>query len=270
MEFDKNIIPHVSPFDVIVAIAILVIGWWSTIIIDHSLKKMSQKAKFDAGVISFVRSILKTVLRIIVILCTISHLGINITPLLTALGAAAVTASLALKDSLSNIASGVIIVVNRIFSVGDYLKLDNVEGYVCKIEIFFTTLRTDDNKEISVPNSKITSSNIINCSAKEKRRLDLIYTVDYNSNIDKVKNALISVIKSNSKFLTEPNPVVEIKEYKESGIDFLVKVWCETKDYNDLYFYMQNNVKTAFDENKIQIPFNRIDVNLVGGKVNGI
>lgn len=262
----ENIFSFEDTFKVVVAVIILVIGWWSTSIIDHSLKKMSQKAKFDAGVISFVRSILKVILRIIVVLCAIDRLGIPITPLLTALGAAAVTASLALKDSLSNVASGVIIVVNRMFSVGDYLKLDSVEGRVCKIEIFFTTLLTDDNKEILIPNSKITSSSIINYSSKDKRRIDLIYTVDYNSNIDKVKDTLMSVINSNSKFLTEPNPVVEIKEYNDSGIDIVIKVWCETKDYGDLCSYIQNNVKIAFDENKIQTPVDRVDVNLVGGK----
>lgn len=264
----EKILSSVRPY--IEAVIILAIGWWVIGLIEKSVKRILNKAKIDAGATSFMMSILKAVLRIIIILCAVSHLGVNITPLLTALGAAAVTISLALKDSLSNIASGMLIVINKMFCVGDHLKVDNIEGQVCKIEIFFTTLLTGDNKEILIPNSKLTSNVIINSTAKDKRRLDLVYTVDYNSDLNEIKNILKSVIDENSKILNDPQPAISIKGYGNNGTDILVKIWCATEDYDELYDYMQLNVKKAFDKSQILIPFNRLDVNLLGGKNNGI
>lgn len=252
------------------AAIILSIGWWVTSLIEKSTKRMLAKAKVDVGATSFMMSILKAVLRIIIILCAVSHLGINITPLLTALGAAAVTISLALKDSLSNIASGMLIVINKMFCVGDHLKVDDIEGRVCKIEIFFTTLLTGDNKEILIPNSKLTSNIIINSTAKNERRLDLIYTVDYHSDLNEIKNILKAVINENSKILSDPKPAISVKGYSNGRTDILVKIWCATEDYDELFDYMQLNVKKAFDENQILAPLNRMDVNLLGGKNNEI
>lgn len=247
---------------------ILVIGWWAVGIVTRSVKKIMIKAKVDAGIVSFIMSILKIVLRIIVLLSVADHIGIPTAPLITALGAAAVTAGLAIKDSLSNVASGVLIIVNRMFSVGDYLKVEGVEGTVKKIEIFFTTLATVDNKQILIPNSRITSNNVINYTACEKRRLDLSYRVDYGSDLEKAKTLLKNIINQNEKFLKDPSCIVEVGEYKENGIDVVVKVWCKTEEYAGLYSYMQREVKDEFDKNGIALSSNKIDINLSGGEKN--
>lgn len=247
---------------------ILVIGWWIVGVVTRSIKNIMLKAKVDAGIVSFIMSILKIVLRIIVLLSVADHIGIPTASLITALGAAAVTAGLAIKDSLSNVASGVLIIVNRMFSVGDYLKVENVEGTVKKIEIFFTTLATADNKQILIPNSRITSNNIINYTACEKRRLDLSYKVDYGSDLEKAKILLSNIISQNEKFLKDPACIVEVGEYRKNGIDVVVKVWCKTNEYSELYSYMQREVKNEFDKNGIVLSSNKIDISLSGGEKN--
>ena len=156
--------------NVIGAILILVIGWWLASLLSKYLKKAMTRAKVDAGIISFVYSITKNALRIVVLISTAAKLGVNVTSIIAALGAASVAVGLALKDSMSNVASGVLIIINKLFHVGDYLEVEDLQGTVSKIEMMNTTLTTIDNKTIVIPNSTLTSTSIINYTSQETRR----------------------------------------------------------------------------------------------------
>lgn len=247
------------------ALLILFIGWWLAKVLSKSIRKTMRRANVDEGIISFLYSIMIVAFRIIVVISAIAKLGINVTSLVAALGAAGVTIGLALKDSFSNIASGILIIINKPFKIGDYLETKDIQGTVLKIEMLFTTLKTYDNKIITVPNSKLTSDHMINYTSQKTRRLDLSYLIGYNDNIDKAKEVIRNIILSNDKALNSPEPVIAVSEHKDSGIEIVAKVWCNSGDYWPLYYEMQEKVKFEFDTNKISIPFNQVDVNIRQG-----
>ena len=248
---------------VIGAIFILVVGWWLARVLSKATRKAMTKAKLDAGIVSFTYSIVKTVLRSIVVIAGAAQMGVNVTSIVAAIGAVSVTIGLALKDSLANLASGALIIINKPFHVGDYLEVEKLEGTVTKIEMTFTTLTTYDNKTIIVPNSRLTSNNIVNYTAQNTRRLDLNYTVSYRDNIAKVKALLNDMVTQNEKIMQQPAPIIAVTEHKTNGINFAVKIWCASSDYWDLYCEMQEKVITAFDENGITIPYNHTDIHIV-------
>lgn len=248
--------------NVIGAILILVIGWWLASLLSKYLKKAMAKAKVDAGIISFVYSITKNALRIIVLISTAAKLGVNVTSIIAALGAASVAVGLALKDSMSNVASGVLIIINKLFHVGDYLEVDDLQGTVSKIEMMNTTLTTIDNKTIVIPNSILTSTSIINYTSQETRRLDLSYGVGYESNLMEVKNLLRKLVQNNPKIHMDPAPVIAVGELQSSCIQIIVKAWCDCDDYWPLYYEMQESVKLLFDAHHISIPYPQTDVHL--------
>lgn len=248
--------------NVIGAILILVIGWWLASLLSKYLKKAMTRAKVDAGIISFVYSITKNALRIVVLISTAAKLGVNVTSIIAALGAASVAVGLALKDSMSNVASGVLIIINKLFHVGDYLEVDDLQGTVSKIEMMNTTLTTIDNKTIVIPNSTLTSTSIINYTSQETRRLDLSYGVGYESNLMEVKNLLRELVENNPKIHTDPAPVIAVGELQSSCIQIIIKAWCDCDDYWPLYYEMQESVKLLFDAHHISIPYPQTDVHL--------
>lgn len=245
-----------------IAIIILIVGWWLSKVISKSIKHTMNRTNVDKGVISFVYSILITTFRTLVIITVIAELGVNVTSIVTAVGAAGVTAGLALKSSLSNIASGLLILITKPFKIGDYLEFDQLEGTVVRIEMMFTTLKTYDNKAVIIPNSQLTEQSVINYTQQKTRRLDLKYSVSYDSDIKSVKELLYSLVLSNDKALDNPKPFVAVAEHSPSSIDMVVKFWCKIEDYWDLYYEMQEKVKIEFDKHNITIPFNQLDVNI--------
>ena len=254
------------------ALLVLLIGWWLSSLISKAILKAMKKGKADAGIVSFLHSVIKNALRVIVVISCLAQLGVNISSIIAALGAAGVTAGLALKDSLSNLASGAILILNRTFHVGDYLSVDNLEGTVVKIEILNTTLTTFDNKEIVIPNSKLTASDIVNYTAQKTRRLDLKYLIDYKDDIDTAKQLLTQLVDSQPCIQKEPAPLIAVAEHQESGVEIVVRVWCGIDDYWPVYFFMQEEVKKLFDKNGVHIPYQQVDVHLVnqGGKENSL
>ncbi|MCI9274005.1 MAG: mechanosensitive ion channel [Clostridiales bacterium] len=249
--------------NLIAAILILVIGWWLSSLLSKSLRKAMHRGKLDAGIISFVYSVTKNTLRVIVLISTAAKLGINVTSIIAAIGAAGVTIGLALKDSLANVASGALIIINKPFHVGDYLEIEGLQGTVTKIEMLNTTLNTFDNKSIVIPNSRITSNNIVNFTAQQTRRLDLSYGVSYDADLTQVKTLLNDLVRNNALALPDPAPVIAVGEHKDSSVQIVVKIWCEREHYWDLYYQMQESVKRTFDQHHIVIPFHQMDVHVV-------
>ena len=242
------------------AIIILIVGMWLSGLIANIVSKAMKRAKIGTEVVTFVHSFVKIALKVLVIVAAVGTLGFNIASLITALGAATVAIGLALQDTLKNVASGITVLVNKPFKVGDYVQISGFEGTVTRIDIASTHLLTLDNKEVIFPNSNITVNNITNFSSQEKRRVDLVFGVAYDSDLKKVKNVIGDVISGNEKILKDPEPFVAVSELADSSVDFTVRVWCKTKDYWDVFFYMKETDFKSFGENGIVIPFKQIDV----------
>ena len=233
----KAFLPAIS-----VAILIFVIGWFLSSKINHIIARAMRRAKVDESIISFAGSILLILFRSIVILATLSKLGVEVTALIAALGAAFVTVGIALKDSLSNIASGVIIIINKPFRVGDFLEFGTNSGKVMKIELMFTTILTPDNRELIVPNSNLTSSDIINCSRQKIRRIDLTYSAKNINEVNKIKNNFINIINNNQKVLKSPKSNIIIKEIDGENVKISASVWCSAIDFDALHNEIQENM----------------------------
>lgn len=244
------------------ALLILVIGWWVGKILVKLIRRGMERGRADTGMVSFLCSLFKSAFYIIIAIMAAAQFGLNVNSLVATLAAAGVAVGLALKDNMANIAGGVQLIFTKPFHGGDYIALQGVEGTVERIEIMFTTLKTFDNKEVVIPNSKVTESIITNYSAMATRRLDLNYLVGYGEDLAVVKRVLTTLTEENPLVLSEPAPVVAVGEHKESGIVVGVKIWCKTDDYWTLYSEMQENVKNAFEKAGIAIPFRQLDVHM--------
>lgn len=254
-KFLQNAMPAALMF-----LAVIVIGLVLAKLIVKILRNILDKTSIDHAAVTFVVSLVKVILYLIVAITALATIGVNVASLITAVGAAALTAGLALQDSLSNLASGMIILFNKPFVSGDILEFEGVKGRVENIKIFFTTIHTLDNKIVTIPNSRLTSNNVVNCTMVDKRRVDLKYTISYDDDISKVKAILFTLISQNSDILSDPEPNVYVGQHLDSGLEIIVMVWTQTDSYYDVYYYMQENVKLAFDKNGITIPYPHVVV----------
>ena len=248
------------------AIIIFIIGWWATNFICKMIKKAFANAKADITVVSFLNSIINFALKTIVVIAVLSTLGFDVTTIITTIGAAAITVGLALKDSLSNFASGTLIILNKKFKIGDYLETEGLKGIVVKIDMMYTTLCTYDNKEILIPNSRLTNNNIINYFVQEERRIDLIVPIAYSEDIQKAREVIMTLIKNNEMVVQEKRNRVAVDKLNESSVDLSVWIWCHSSDYWILLEDMQESIKNSLDANHIAIPFNQMDIHLVEDK----
>ncbi len=245
------------------AIIVFIAGWWLASLAAKIFVKAMNRTKADETVVSFLKSLIKNVLRVIVVVSALAQLGINVTSIITALGAATVAVGLALQSTMSNLASGVLIILNKPFKVGDFLQFNGMQGTVTKIEMMNTYLKSLDNKEIIIPNSKLTIDTIVNYSSLGIRRLDLNFTVSYDDDISKVKAVLLKIVARNPLALKDPEPLIGVSSHNESSIGIDVKIWVKNENYFPLFYAMQEEVKKQFDENGITIPYNQICVHNV-------
>lgn len=250
--------------DILGAIAILVIGWWLSVVIAKLIRKAMSKSKVEKGAVSFVYSVSKTLLLVIVLVSAIAQLGINITSVIAALGAAGITAGLALQGTLSNFASGIFILFNKPFVTGDFIEVEGSTGTVINIELMFTTLKTADNKHVVFPNSKLTDNKLINHTSEQYRRLDSFYPASYDADVKKVKTILAEVYANNQYILNddEHEVVIGIAEFADSAIVYEVRAWIKSPDYSPAKFDLNEKVKEVFDANGVDVPFNQLDVTL--------
>ena len=238
------------------------LGWWLSNVVTRLMRRAVTRAKGDAGVTTFLSSLLNILLKVIISIMAIAQLGVDLTSLIAAIGTAGLAVGLAMKDNMSNVASGAQIVLTGPFHVGDYLSVpaESVEGTVERIEMMYTTLRTFDNKEVVLPNMKLTSSTIVNYTAMKTRRLDLTYSVSYSTDLDQAKALLTRLCEEEEKIEKDPVPLIAVGEYGDSSIAIVVKVWCKIENYWDAYYAMQGRVKQEFDKVGIEIPFPQLDV----------
>ncbi len=252
------------PFAIKIVVALLIyfIGNKLIKLIVNLTKKGLEKVGVEAGVQSFLLSAIRIVLFIVLVLAVVGYLGVATTSIAALFASAGVTIGLALQGSLSNLAGGVLILVLKPFRVGDYIVAAGVEGTVTDIEIFYTKLSTTDNRKIVVPNGTLSNTNIINVSHEKTRRVDMVIGVSYSSDIAKVKNILATLAERNEAVLKDKPVNIYINEFGASSIDFGFRVWVEAANYWTTKWQMMEDIKAAFDENGIEIPFNQVDVNI--------
>ena len=233
------------------AVVVFFVGWFLAGKLTAMIKAAMEKYKLDESIVSFSNSLLKVVFRGMVILMVITCFGVNVSSIIAALGAALVTVGLALKDNLANAASGVIIITNKPFKIGDALETSEVTGRVEKIEMLFTTLSTPENKEIVIPNSKLTSNYVVTSSAHAKRRLDIALPVKKTTRLAEIQPILEGVVGNQENILAEPAASISIDSFYDETVTILVSVWCEAKNYSSLEKELRGRIKTELDANNI-------------------
>ncbi|MBT8447150.1 MAG: mechanosensitive ion channel [Gammaproteobacteria bacterium] len=221
-----------------------------------------RRAAVDETLVSFAGNLVHGILLAFVIIATLSKLGIETTSIAAIFAAAGLAIGLALQGSLSNFASGVLIIAFRPFKVGNYVEIAGTAGTVEEVSIFTTRLLTPDNKSIIVPNASITSDNIINYSAKPTRRLDLVFGIGYDDDLKKAKAILEEIIAADDRVMSDPQPVIAVLELADSSVNFAVRPWVSASDYWALKFDLTEAVKLRFDAEGISIPFPQRDVHL--------
>lgn len=248
--------------NLLVAGIIFFVGWQLARLAATLTKKAIKRGVADPLVAGFIGSVVKALVIAVASVSAIAQLQINITSLVAALGAAGLTASFALQGSLSNFVSGMQIIFTKPFKMGDYLAFGDYEGTVKRIEILYTILATYDNKEVIVPNSKITGDVVVNFSTNGTRRLDLSYGVAYTADLEKAKAVLARLAEKDPRVLETPAPMIAVGDWKDSSVTLVMKLWCRQEEYWNLYFAMQEGVKAAFDKENISIPFPQLDVHM--------
>lgn len=244
------------------AAIIVVVGFVVSNLVGKLAVKGMRAKGIDPSIHSFIKTIVVFVLKAAVILSALSTLNVDVNSFVAALGAAGITAGLGLQSSVSQFASGIQILINHPFKSGDYVDLGTVSGKVHEIKIMYTELITIDNKRVIVPNSHITSSNIINYNSESKRRVDLVFGISYDADIAKAKAVIEETARKNELVLMNPEPVIAVSGHAASAVNISCLIWCHTDDYWDVFYYMQEAVKLAFDENNISIPYDQLDVHL--------
>jgi small conductance mechanosensitive channel len=242
-------------FSFVMALLIFIIGKWAVNKIVSLLGKVLRKVKgMDETLIRFLENIVYYALIIVVILTALGKLGVETTSFLAILGAAGLAIGLALKDSLGNFASGVMIILFKPFKVGDTVTAGGATGTVKEVGIFSSIFITPDNQKIIVPNAAITKGSITNINAYETRRIDLVIGVDYKDDIKKAKEVLTTVINSHEKVLKDKPIGIVVSELAESSVNFTINVWVQTSDFAEVKFYLLENIKLSFDKEGITIP----------------
>ncbi|EKE85209.1 mechanosensitive ion channel domain-containing protein [Idiomarina xiamenensis] len=247
---------------IVVAILILVIGKFIANAIANMMSKGMRRKEMDNAVISFLSGIIKALIFIAAILMALSHVGVQTTSFIAILGAAGLAVGLALQGSLSNIASGVLIIMFRPFRAGEYVEAGGVAGTVDSINVFQTVMKTPDRKVVFVPNSQITSRPITNYNREPLRRIDLVIGVSYSANLSKTKDVLMQCLKEDERILAEPEPVVTVTNLNASSVDFNVRPWVKGPDYWPVRWDLLEKIKNELDANGIGIPFPQMDVHL--------
>ena len=237
------------------AILILVIGLWLTKIITNWVNKILTKKDVDVTLVKFFTALVRISLIAFIVIAAISKVGVQTTSFVAVLGAAGLAIGFALQGSLANLASGVMLIIFRPITVGDYVQGGGLEGIVEEIGIFVTTLITLDNKVVYIPNSKMTSDNIVNYSRKDIRRVDLVFGVAYKEDINQVRKIIKEVLQNNPKVLQNPEPDILVSKLSESSVDFEVRPWCKSEDYWDVYYGVIEDIKKKFVQENVEIPF---------------
>jgi small conductance mechanosensitive channel len=250
------------------AVGIFLVGKFAVRLVVSAIAKVMQKQQVDKTLETFICNLVRTALMIVVVIAAIGAVGIQTTSFIAIFGAAGLAVGLALQGSLSNFASGVLIVLFRPYRVGDWIEAAGISGSVEQVQILTTILKTGDNKQIIVPNSQIMDSIITNYSANDTRRVDMVVGVSYGDDLDQVRKTLKDILAVEDRILPEPAPTIAVSALADSSVNFVVRPWFKTSDYWGVMFDLTEAIKKRFDKEGISFPFPQQDVHLYNENSN--
>ena len=241
---------------VVLIVIFIFINWTA-----KGIRKGLRKKKKDETIVNAVFSTYRKVLKFLAILIFLGVIGFDMTGISSIVASATVAIGLALQGSLSNIAGWVLIIVTRPFKLGDYIVAQGVEGTVEEINLFYTHLKTFDNKQVTIPNGNLSANVIINYSAKDVRRLDLKFEISYDEDANKVIEIISNVVNNHQLVLDKPAPFVRVGAYEKSSTVIYTRVWVKTPEYWDANWDLLEQVRKALNDNNIKIPYNKLEIN---------
>jgi small conductance mechanosensitive channel len=244
------------------AIAVLVFGWMAAGVIRGSVRRALDRTKLDPTLVPFISNLVYYAILIFIVLAVLSLFGIETTSFVAVLAAAGFAVGLALQGTLSNFASGIMLLVFRPFGVGDYVDAGGAAGSVQEIGIFSTTLHTPDNVKIVVPNSAIYGATIKNFTANDTRRNDMVVGISYDDDIGTAISTIQTILASDERVLKDPEPVVAVSEMADSSVNLVVRPWCTKEDYWGLRFDLTRRFKEGLEAAGCSIPYPQTDVHL--------
>ena len=250
------------------ALAIFLVGKFIIRLLVNAITRVMTTQDIDKTLMTFVSNLVRISLMVVVVIAAIGALGVETTSFIAIFGAAGLAVGLALQGSLSNFASGVLIVLFRPYRVGDFVEAAGIAGSVEQVQILTTILKTSDNKQIIVPNSQIMNSIITNYSAKDTRRIDMVVGVSYSDDLDKVRKTIEDLVAAESRILDEPPVTIGVSELAESSVNFVVRPWVSTADYWNVKFDLTEAIKKRFDQEGISFPFPQRDIHVYQQSAN--
>ena len=248
--------------NIFLALLIFIIGRWVARAVTNAVSRLMKKAGLDESLVDFLGNLTYAALLVVVIIAALDQLGVDTTSVMAIFATAGLAVGLALKDSLGNLAAGVMLVLFKPFKLGDFIEAGGVTGVVESIRIFSTLLKTPDNREITVPNGQIYGGTIVNYSARDTRRIDLVFGIGYDDDIRKAKQLIEEIMAADERILEDPAPTVAVGELADSSVNINVRPWVKSEDYWDVRSSLLENVKLRFDEKGISIPYPQTDVHL--------
>ena len=255
---------YIIPWSInlILSLGIFVVGRWIARAVTKAVGRLMKKGGMDESLVDFLGNLIYAALVVVVVIAALDQLGVDTTSVMAIFATAGLAVGLALKDSLGNLAAGVMLVLFKPFKLGDFIEAGGVTGVVESIRIFSTLLKTGDNREITVPNGHIYSGTIVNFSARDTRRIDLIFGIGYDDDIRQAKQLIEEVMAADERILKDPAAVVMVAELADSSVNLAVRPWVKSADYWDVRAAMLEKVKITFDAAGISIPYPQTDVHL--------
>ncbi|MCE2572647.1 small-conductance mechanosensitive channel MscS [Motilimonas eburnea] len=244
------------------AALILFFGFIAAGMVAGGIRKVMSSKGLDKTIVDFVAGLIRYGIIAFVIIAALGRVGVQTASFVAIIGAAGLAIGLALQGSLSNFASGVLLILFRPFKAGDYVEIAGTAGAVDSIQIFSTVLTTPDNKVVVVPNAAVFGGNIVNYSRLPTRRVDMVIGVSYKADLKQTQEVLTRIVTAHEKVLKDPAPTIEVVALADSSVNFVVRPWVNTADYWGVYFDLHKQIKIGLDEAGIEIPFPQMDVHL--------
>lgn len=247
----------------VMALVILVVGWVVVNFLVRALHQLFQNKDYDPSLETFLESLARVLLRAGLLITVITVAGVDATAFVALLGGAGLAVGLALSGTLQNFAGGVMILIFRPFAVGDVIEAQGYSGVVKQIQIFNTVLNTADRKTVIIPNSPLSTGSLINYSTEPIRRVDFVFGIGYDDDIDQARSILRALIDQEERVHPEPEPVIVVSELADSSVNLSVRVFVDSGNYWPVYFDLTEKVKKEFDSKQISFPYPQRDVHMV-------
>lgn len=245
------------------ALVTLVIGIVVVKIIMKLVDRALNRSRALASVRGYIHSAVRILLWALLTVIVLGSLNVPVTSIIAVFSVAGLAVSLALQNTLSNFASGIVIMVSKPFVPGDYVEIDSVGGTVSTVGLVYSMLVTPENKEIYIPNSQVSAAKVINYTRLGRRRMELLFSASYDAPTEAVKAALKDAVDQFPQILADPAPAIWLNAYKDSSIEYLVRVWTTTEDYWDVYYRLMEEVRPAFQRHQVEMPYNHLNLHLM-------